>query len=92
MIVLRGDLAAILTFASGKKKLEFLNEKAILEALMGRARTIEGQKRKKPAMRAFGHWHFGKIGCGGRIFPVRCFGQSSGLSDRALLERASPFR
>lgn len=49
MIVLRGGLAAILTFASGKKKLEFLNEKAILEALMGRARTIEVQKRKKPA-------------------------------------------
>ncbi|MGV2118090.1 hypothetical protein ACQZ42_17545 [Rhizobium rhizogenes] len=46
VIVLRGDLAAILTFASGKKKLEFLNEKAILEALMGRARTIEGQKHK----------------------------------------------
>jgi hypothetical protein len=33
VIVLRGDLAAILTFASGKKKLEFLNEKAILEEL-----------------------------------------------------------
>ncbi|OCJ24096.1 hypothetical protein A6U89_31725 [Agrobacterium sp. B133/95] len=69
MIVLRGDLAAILTFASGKKKLEFLNEKAILEALMGRARTIEGQKRKKPAMRAFGYWHFGKIGFGGQALP-----------------------
>ncbi|NTJ29960.1 hypothetical protein G6K86_00005 [Agrobacterium rhizogenes] len=38
MIVLRGGLAAILTFASGKKKLAFLNEKAILEALMGRNR------------------------------------------------------
>jgi hypothetical protein len=48
VIVLRGDLAAILTFASGKRKPEFLNEKAILEELIGRAAAIEGQKRKKP--------------------------------------------
>ena len=37
VIVLRGDLAAILTFASGKRKPEFLNERALLEDLMGRA-------------------------------------------------------
>ncbi|WP_343312847.1 hypothetical protein AAIB41_08355 [Brucella sp. BE17] len=48
VIVLRGDLAAILTFASGKKKPEFLSERAILEDLMGRAGAAEGQKRKKP--------------------------------------------
>ncbi|RCU53406.1 recombinase family protein, partial [Agrobacterium vitis] len=48
LIVLRGDLAAILTFASGKRKSEFLNEKAILEELIDRAAGIEGQKRKKP--------------------------------------------
>jgi hypothetical protein len=33
VIVLRGDLTAILTFASGKRKPEFLNERAILEEL-----------------------------------------------------------
>lgn len=48
VIVLRGDLAASLTLASGKKKPEFLNKRAILEELMGRARTIEGQKLKRP--------------------------------------------
>ncbi|WP_350339843.1 hypothetical protein [Pararhizobium gei] len=48
VIVLRGDLAAILTFASGKRKPDFLNEQAILEKLMGRAGAIEGQKHKKP--------------------------------------------
>ena len=40
VIVLRGDLAAILTFASGKRKPEFLNERAILDELLGRARTV----------------------------------------------------
>ncbi|MEN3148467.1 recombinase family protein [Neorhizobium sp. IRAMC:178] len=48
VIVLRGDLAAILTFASGKKKPEFLNERAILEDLMGRTDQSGSQKRKKP--------------------------------------------
>jgi site-specific DNA recombinase len=48
VIVLRGDLAAILTFASVKKKPGFLNERAILEDLLGRAGVAEGQKRKKP--------------------------------------------
>jgi site-specific DNA recombinase len=47
VIVLRGDLAAILTFASGKRKPEFLNERAILEDLMGRADQSGSQKRKK---------------------------------------------
>ncbi|MCM2443533.1 hypothetical protein HGO34_28015 [Agrobacterium vitis] len=48
VIVLRGDLAAILTFASGKKKPEFLNERVILEELMGRrAGGIEAKQRKK---------------------------------------------
>lgn len=46
--MLRGDLAAILTFASGKKKPGFLNEQGILEDLMGRAGANEGQKRQKP--------------------------------------------
>ncbi|WP_266065393.1 hypothetical protein [Brucella intermedia] len=45
MIVLRGDLAAILTFASGKKNPAFLEEKALLDALLGR--TQEGQNLKK---------------------------------------------
>ncbi|MCA2411308.1 recombinase family protein [Rhizobium leguminosarum] len=40
-IVLRGDLAAILTFACGKKNPAFLEEAAVLEDLMG-------PKRKKP--------------------------------------------
>ncbi|WP_421477827.1 hypothetical protein [Agrobacterium tumefaciens] len=48
VIVLRGDLAAILTFASGKRKPEFLNERVILKELMGQASMIEEQKRKKP--------------------------------------------
>ncbi len=48
VIVLRGDLAAILTFASGKRKPEFLNERALLEDLMGRADQSGAQKRKKP--------------------------------------------
>ncbi|MGF2226533.1 hypothetical protein [Brucella sp. NF 2653] len=37
MIVLRGGLAAILTFASGKKNPAFLEEKALPEDLLGRA-------------------------------------------------------
>lgn len=48
VIVLRGDLAAILTFASGKRKPEFLNERPILEDLMGRAGATEGHQRQKP--------------------------------------------
>jgi hypothetical protein len=46
--VLRGDLAAILTFACGKKKPDFLAETAALEALMGRAEANGAQNRKKP--------------------------------------------
>jgi site-specific DNA recombinase len=46
VIVLRGDLAAILTFASGKKNPDFLKETAALEALLGR--MTEGQNAKKP--------------------------------------------
>ena len=38
VIVLRGDLAAILTFASGKKKPEFSHERAILEEFDGSSR------------------------------------------------------
>ncbi|WP_320203053.1 recombinase family protein [Agrobacterium rosae] len=48
VIVLRGDLAAILTVASGKRKPEFLNERAVLEELIGRADQSGAQKRKKP--------------------------------------------
>ncbi len=47
-IVLRGDLAAILTFAAGKKNPAFLEQKAVLEELMGGAGASEAQKRKKP--------------------------------------------
>ncbi|KAB2715193.1 recombinase family protein [Brucella intermedia] len=46
VVVLRGDLAAILTFASGKKNPAFLEEKALLEELLGRAE--EGKNAKKP--------------------------------------------
>ncbi|MDC9813921.1 recombinase family protein [Rhizobium binxianense] len=47
-IVLRGDLAAILTFACGKKNPDFLKEKSVLEELMGGGAISEVQKRKKP--------------------------------------------
>ncbi|NKW81762.1 recombinase family protein [Ochrobactrum pecoris] len=46
VIVLRGDLAAILTFASGRKNPDFLKEEALLDMLLGR--TDEGQNAKKP--------------------------------------------
>ena len=49
--MLHGDLAAILTFASGKKNPVFSRrrsfwEKELLEGLLGR--MIEGQNAKKP--------------------------------------------
>jgi len=47
-IVLRGDLAAILTFASGKKNPDFLQEREILDRLMERANASGLQKDKKP--------------------------------------------
>ena len=47
-IVLRGDLAAILTFACGKKSPAFLEQSAILEELIREGSTSEVQKRKKP--------------------------------------------
>ncbi|ARS72850.1 recombinase family protein [Sinorhizobium meliloti] len=47
-IVLRGDLAAILTFACGKKNPAFLEKTAVLEELMGEAAVSHAQKRKKP--------------------------------------------
>ncbi|RVG06480.1 recombinase family protein [Sinorhizobium meliloti] len=47
-IVLRGDLAAILTFACGKKNPDFLGQTAVLEELMGEAAVSGAQKRKKP--------------------------------------------
>ena len=47
-IVLRGDLAAILTFACGKKNPDFLEQTAVLEGLMGEAAVSGAQKRKKP--------------------------------------------
>ncbi|KAA3514675.1 hypothetical protein DXT89_11060 [Agrobacterium vitis] len=46
--VLRGDLAAVLTFASGKRKPEFLNERAILDDLIGRASATGGINAKIP--------------------------------------------
>ncbi|MFQ6163420.1 hypothetical protein ACLMJW_29060, partial [Sinorhizobium meliloti] len=47
-IVLRGDLAAILTFACGKKNPEFLGQRAVLEDLLGQTGVSEARKRKKP--------------------------------------------
>lgn len=48
-VVLRGDLAAILTFACGKKNPAFLEQKAVLEELMGSGAISSGApKRKKP--------------------------------------------
>ncbi len=47
-IVLRGDLAAILRFACGKKNPDFMGETAALEELMGQGTVSEAQKRKKP--------------------------------------------
>lgn len=73
VIVLRGDLAAILTFASGKRKPEFLDQRAIQEDLMGRARTIEGQKRKKPHEGALLESQ-GSFGCGGSQHPIPAIG------------------
>ncbi len=46
-IVLRGDLAAILTFACGKKNPDFLEQTVVLEELMGEAAVSGAQKRKK---------------------------------------------
>ncbi|WP_233939004.1 hypothetical protein [Rhizobium leguminosarum] len=48
-IVLRGDLAAILTFACGKRNPAFLEQKAVLEDLMGDVTVSGAQKRKKPS-------------------------------------------
>ncbi|MBX4952693.1 recombinase family protein [Rhizobium binae] len=47
-IVLRGDLAAILTFACGKKNPDFLEQTVVLEELMGETADSSAQKRKKP--------------------------------------------
>ncbi|MDK1494400.1 recombinase family protein [Sinorhizobium sp. 7-81] len=47
-IVLRGDLAAILKFASGKKDPAFLAEAEVLEGLLRRSADDGVQKRKKP--------------------------------------------
>ncbi|MFQ6163493.1 recombinase family protein, partial [Sinorhizobium meliloti] len=47
-IVLRGDLAAILTFAAGRKNPSFLEQKAIIEDLIGQTADSGAQKRKKP--------------------------------------------
>ena len=41
--------AMILTFASGKRKLEFLNERTILEELMCRADQTGSHERKNSA-------------------------------------------
>ncbi|CUW97844.1 conserved hypothetical protein [Agrobacterium fabacearum TT111] len=65
VIVLRGNLAAILTFASGKRKTEFLNERAILDKLLSRARRSKGKNAKSLVMGLY--WDRRDIGCGGRI-------------------------
>ncbi|RVH62715.1 recombinase family protein [Sinorhizobium meliloti] len=46
-IELRGDLAAILTFAAGKKP-AFLEQTAVIEDLIGQTAVSGAQKRKKP--------------------------------------------
>src|SRR5690606_33422976 len=78
VIVLRGGLTAILTFASGKRKPEFPNERATLEQLLGRAGSTEGQKRKNPAaFKATGSQGFLVAGAGLGIFLSHCVGSSS---------------
>ncbi|WP_075616590.1 recombinase family protein [Allorhizobium taibaishanense] len=47
-IVLRGDLAAILTFACGKRNPAFLEQTAIIQELMGGGAISDAKKRKKP--------------------------------------------
>jgi site-specific DNA recombinase len=56
VIVLRFDIAAILTYALDTKKPEFLNERAIPEELMGRSGSDCGTKRKKPPEGALSEW------------------------------------
>ncbi|NTE84978.1 hypothetical protein [Agrobacterium rubi] len=48
VIVLRGDLAATLTFAYGKKKREFLNEWAVLENLMAEQVRLKASNANSP--------------------------------------------
>jgi site-specific DNA recombinase len=48
VIVLRGDLAAILTFSSGKKQPGFIKERAILEDLLGRTGYRRTKTQKAP--------------------------------------------
>jgi hypothetical protein len=50
-IVLRGDLAAILTFACGKRNPDLLEQTAVLEELMGEAAVSVSCKRQKPLER-----------------------------------------
>ncbi len=50
-IVLRGDLAAILRFAAGKKEPTFLEHKAVLEELMGEA-AVSVVKNTKTLVRS----------------------------------------
>lgn len=52
-IVLRGHLAAILTFACGKRNPGFLEQTAVLEELMGEAAVSVSGKRRKPLGRGF---------------------------------------
>ncbi|MBA3041585.1 MAG: hypothetical protein KJ670_21830 [Alphaproteobacteria bacterium] len=71
-IVLRGDLAAILKFASGKKDRAFPAEKDVLEGLLRSSANGGVQKRKQPRRgteRGFGYCMsvVGVFGCGGRI-------------------------
>lgn len=46
-IVLRSDIAAILTFAAGKKS-PLLEQNAVIEDLMGQTPVSGAEKRKKP--------------------------------------------
>lgn len=67
-IVLRGDLAEILTFARRQKDPAFLEQKAVLEEPMGKTAVSEAQKRKKPRSGGF-VGIAGIVGCGGKQPP-----------------------
>jgi hypothetical protein len=51
----------------GKRKTEFLNERAILEELLSRARRSKGKNAKSLVMGFY--WNRRDIGCGGLIAP-----------------------
>jgi len=75
---LRGDLAAILTFASGKKNPDFQKEEALLDMLLGQTR---GPERKKAPDEQGLSAIAGIVGCGGKQLPIPTFVGGSYLSN-----------